>query len=238
MHEPLVNATHDVILSLAGVRLADDCPPATSSPIEFKLCPGDTMIIKVKGLETMEALGDIFEGLIEPAQGVVKFLGSPWSELPRSRRAALRGSIGRIFARGGWISNLSVFQNVALASRHHHNATRSALRDEIGRISDALGIDPPPHLSPEQTPEKRLCEAACVRALLGSRSLFILERALAGLEDKTASNFAAEVEKRRAEGAAVAWITDGDATRIASLLRKPMIASLEGSAWRWMEDGR
>jgi phospholipid/cholesterol/gamma-HCH transport system ATP-binding protein len=54
-----------------------------------------------------------------PAQGHVSFLNQDWARLPSDLANALRGRIGRVFARDTWLAHLSLLDNVVLRQLHH-----------------------------------------------------------------------------------------------------------------------
>src|SRR5205085_12436207 len=63
----------------------------------------EMILVEVESAGDGTFLADCFSGL-SPAPGVVvRFLGHDWDDLSPDEAGALRGLIGRHFARGGWI---------------------------------------------------------------------------------------------------------------------------------------
>jgi ABC-type transporter Mla maintaining outer membrane lipid asymmetry ATPase subunit MlaF len=94
----------------------------------------------------------IIAGLIEPDSGEVLIDGVDIFTLPRIKLLELRKEIGFIFQDGALLSNLSVFENVALPLRYHYDLPQEEVINrvesllELYRVSDHRDMMPG-HLS-------------------------------------------------------------------------------------------
>src|SRR5688500_12628890 len=76
--------------------------------VHLTLRPGDLVLVRMEKEHTRLPLADAACGITPAAEGVVRFLGESWSDLPAERAAARRGRIGRVFEDQGWVRNLSI----------------------------------------------------------------------------------------------------------------------------------
>jgi phospholipid/cholesterol/gamma-HCH transport system ATP-binding protein len=94
----------------------------------------------------------IIAGLIEPDRGEVIIDGIDIFTLPRIKLLELRKKIGFIFQDGALLSNLSVFDNIALPLRYHYELSQNEIKNRVEsyldfyRVSDHRDMMPG-HLS-------------------------------------------------------------------------------------------
>jgi phospholipid/cholesterol/gamma-HCH transport system ATP-binding protein len=151
------------------------------------------------------SLYDVASGLIEPDGGEVRFLGNEWRRMGLFTQSAMRGRIGRMFEVEGWVSNLDMFENIALAERHHTSRPDRDLRAEVRELLDRVGMrdclaDRPHMLSPSQ--RRR---AQWVRAFLGTPDLLLLNAPLVDVQLADHPPIFDLIEAARARGAGVIW---------------------------------
>jgi phospholipid/cholesterol/gamma-HCH transport system ATP-binding protein len=124
----------------------------------------------------------IMAGIIPPARGRVTVDGVDLFSLNRNALFTLRRSFGFVFQDAALISNLSVFNNIALPLRYHgglseaeivDKVTETLMRFEMLRIRDHL----PAHLSVGQ---RKL--VAFARALIVRPSLIFFDEPVTGID--------------------------------------------------------
>ena len=94
---------------------------------------GDFGLVCVRDAEQGRAFVDLLLGLTDPGNGTVELLGTDLYQLPESRRLSLLSMVSHVG--GGMISNLSVWENLALPALFH----RVASADEVEcRLMEAL----------------------------------------------------------------------------------------------------
>jgi phospholipid/cholesterol/gamma-HCH transport system ATP-binding protein len=167
--------------------------------------PGDLLVIEPERHVETVSLDDVASGLIAPDAGVVRFRGDDWQEMGLFAQSAARGRIGRIFESGGWVSNLDMYENIALSARHHAGSSDHALRRAARTLMERVGLhdclaERPHHLS-----RSDLRRAQWVRAFLGDALLLLLNEPLLDIRPDTHPALLELVGAARARGAAVVW---------------------------------
>ncbi len=176
--------------------------------VSFRLLKSELMLVRLEAEHLSLPLADVAQGLIEPMQGSVSFLGDRWSALSEKVRLAARAKIGRVFEEPGWISELDMDDNITLLQRHHTRRPESAIRDEASELARLFSLPGLPQGKPSDMRAPDLRRAACVRAFLGQPELLILERPTAGVYPEIMPALMASVRAARSRGAAVMWTTD------------------------------
>ena len=173
----------------------------------FSLAAGEVLIVGVERGHGRTPFPDAAEGLAEPERGEVLFRGASWAGMSAGDSAGKRGTIGRVFETGGWVSNLNIDENVTLSQRHHTLRPLEEIAGEADRLARGFGL---PGLSPirpaaAKRPERRAAE--WVRAFLGEPALIILEHPMNDAYTSLLPALGAAVEAARIRGAAVLWLT-------------------------------
>ena len=176
--------------------------------VSFRLRRSELMLVRLETGHLAIQLADVAQGLIEPMQGSVSFLGEPWSALAEEAKLAARARIGRVFEEPGWISELDMEDNITLLQRHHTRRPELAIRDEASELARRFSLPGLPQGKPAGMRAPDLRRAACVRAFLGRPELLILERPTAGVYPEIMPALMASVRAARSRGAAVLWTTD------------------------------
>jgi len=176
--------------------------------ISFRLRPSDLMLVRLEAGHLFLQLADAAQGLIEPTQGSVSFLGDRWSALSEEARLAARARIGRVYEEPGWISELDMDDNITLLQRHHTQRPESDIRDEASELARQFSLPGLPQGKPSEMRAPDLRRAACIRAFLGQPELLILERPSAGVYPEIMPALMASIRAARLRGAAVLWTTD------------------------------
>ena len=174
----------------------------------LRLRPAELMLVRLERGHVRIPLADAAQGLVEPTQGSVEFLGRPWAARSHRDRLAARARIGRVFEEPGWVSGLAMDDNITLMQRHHNARSETSLRDEAAELARRFSLPGLPQGRPSGMRAADLRRAACVRAFLGTPELLILERPTAGVYPALMPPLMASVRAAQARGAAVLWTTD------------------------------
>ena len=176
--------------------------------IAFVLRRSELMLVRLERGHARIPLADAAQGLVEPTQGSVAFMGTPWTAYSHRARLAARARIGRVYDEPGWVSRLAMDDNITLLQRHHTDRSEASLRDEAAELARRFALPGLPQGRPSgmRTPDLR--RAACVRAFLGTPELLILERPTSGTYPAIMPPLMASVRAAQARGAAVLWTTD------------------------------
>jgi len=176
--------------------------------VSFRLQRSELMLVRLEVGFPSLPLADVAQGLVEPIQGGVSFLGKQWSALSDKAKLAARAKIGRVFDEPGWISELDMDDNITLLQRHHTRRPESAIRDEASELARRFTLPGLPQGKPSDMRAPDLRRAACVRAFLGRPELLILERPTAGVYPEIMPALMTSVRAAQSHGATVLWTTD------------------------------
>ncbi len=193
-------------LERAEPASADDSFP----PVSLRLMQGEFVLIDARGSGRAKMLADLCCGILPLVQGQVRFLGRDWTKIPHLYAEAMRGRIGRVFARGGWIGFLDIATNIMLPQLHHTRRDPAVLREQASELARHFGLPGLPLGRPSELSGPDLARAACVRALLCEPVLLLLEspiQAQYGELVPAVMNAATSVRDR---GGAVVWLTRSD----------------------------
>ena len=197
-----------IILEFSDVALRSETGHAADvTGISFAACAGDLILILLGSHSGYVPFSECAEGLTDPEQGYVEFLGQRWEGMDQPRQCDMRGRIGRVFHDHGWVSNLSVYDNVALSQRHHTLRSEADIRQEVDHLARTVGAFPLPEQLPDSVPSIELKRAEWVRALLGRPQLVLLEQPEHGMPNDSVEQLVDAVLAAATNGSAVLWMT-------------------------------
>ncbi len=176
--------------------------------VSFRLARTQLALVHLEESHLRIPVADAAQGLVDPAQGRVLFLGKDWSALSHADKLAARASIGRVFDEPGWIGTLDMDENITLSQTFHTQRPEAEIRDEASALARQFSLPGLPRGKPCSMRASDLRRAACVRALLGKPELLILERPTTGVYPAIMPALMAGVRAARLRGAAVLWTTD------------------------------
>ena len=197
------------ILAFDSVTTVVDLWPAGDLVgFDLSLCPGELVLIRFDRRDGVGPVPDVAMGLVEPDAGAVRFLGHDWAAQRPAAAGRLRGQIGRLFGHRGWVHHLDVDENVTLRQRHHTRRPLAEIADEADRLARTFGLaNGLPTDRPGRVDPRDLQRAACVRMLLGSPPLLVVDEPAAGLPPPLSAAMAGQIAAARSRGAAVVWLT-------------------------------
>ncbi|OGV57646.1 MAG: hypothetical protein A2283_02875 [Lentisphaerae bacterium RIFOXYA12_FULL_48_11] len=175
--------------------------------VTFSLGAGMLAIVHLSEESEYSPLCDLAEGMIEPDDGTVVFMGESWNGMLPWRQGNMRAKIGRVFEHDGWVSNLSVYENITLAERHHTTRSDTEIYGEVKELCKTVGISSVPDQRPDLVGIGVLKKAEWVRAFLGSHSLVLLERPEQGLPDSVLPILFSLVANFLSKQGTVIWTT-------------------------------
>jgi len=178
------------------------------SGVSLKLHAGELILVLLDREHVHLPLADAASGLVEPAQGCVRFDGRDWTSLRVDESAAQRGRIGRLFDTECWVANLDMDENLMLAQRHHTRRDEAELREEAAELARQFHLPGLPLGQPGGYRRQDLQKAACVRAFMGRPVLILLERPTHDIYADALPALVNAVNSARRRGAAVVWTTE------------------------------
>lgn len=177
------------------------------SRVNLRLGPGDLVFIMLESEAEHFPLCDLAEGLVDPDEGTIVFQDEAWAGMSPLRLAEMRSRIGRVFDYAGWISNLTISENIRLAERHHTRRPEAEILDEMDQLCRFVGLPPVLDERPDVAAVAVLRRAQWVRAFMGSHALQLLERPEYAAPHEALPKLGELVENARGEGCAVIWTT-------------------------------
>ncbi|MGI9334420.1 MAG: ABC transporter ATP-binding protein, partial [Gammaproteobacteria bacterium] len=172
----------------------------------LKLSSGELALVQCSEPAESALIADACAGLRVPSSGAVRFMGKDWSQLAPAARSRRRARIGRVFSRGNWLEHLSVADNILLPSLYHTRTPMRELRAQTLALARSFALPGLPTGQPFAQPRSDLQRAACVRALLGSPSLIVLEEPTEHVYPEALAPLVNELRTLRDKGAAVLWL--------------------------------
>lgn len=221
----------------AVTRAPSPLAPAGVVRVSARFLPGTLTLIRVEEGSEQLPLADLAEGLLEPDGGRVLFLGEEWRAMSPERALRRRALIGRVFEGHGWISNLSVRENIALSTRHHTRRPDREILGEAGALARAFGLGGIPENRPDLVPHRDLRRAEWIRAFCGRPMLILLERPMQGVSPVHRPRLIGAVRDACTRGAAVVWLTDGGRIELRDGALPAARYAMRGEALERAEDG-
>jgi phospholipid/cholesterol/gamma-HCH transport system ATP-binding protein len=198
----------DLVLDVDAARPAQ---PHEWPQWTLALRAGDFALIDARETERAGTFADLACGLVACESGAVRFIGRDWAGLPPVHAAAMRGRIGRVFARGGWIDFMDTAANILLPMLHHTRTDEAVLRERATDIARRFGLPGQLGFQVDELSPADLARATCVRALLGDPLLLLLEMPVQGRDIDLLPPLLNATGEVRGRGGAVVWFTRSDA---------------------------
>lgn len=149
----------------------------------FVLRPSGFMIVRMERHVEPPPLFDLAQGLVTPTEGNVVFMGRDWESMGISEASEMRALIGRVFRGQGLVSNLNMFENIALVQRHYTELSDTEIHDGIVSLCERIGLRDMLEARPHTLGQSEQRKAQWVRAFLGERALLLLEEPFTDLHE-------------------------------------------------------
>ncbi|HYB19941.1 MAG TPA: ATP-binding cassette domain-containing protein [Thermodesulfobacteriota bacterium] len=159
--------------------------------LSFRLWRGEALLILGASGSGKSLLLKICAGLIIPQEGKVSIGGVDLASAPKEGLQNLRAEIGFVFQNSALISNMAVYDNVALPLRYHKKWSEEEVRSRVEEKLALFGVNRtfdrsiPASLSQEM--HKR---ASLARAFILDPQLLLLDQPHSGLESENAQKLA------------------------------------------------
>jgi len=151
--------------------------------LNLRLAKGQALFVMGGSGSGKSLLLRLCAGLILPEKGKVTLGGTDLETAPREEIQELRARIGFVFQDSALISNMAIYDNIALPLRYHEKRTEDQVRARVEEKMELFGVDRsfqwslPAALSLEM--RKR---AALARAFMLEPEFLFLDQPTGGLE--------------------------------------------------------
>lgn len=179
----------------------------TAGALNLVLQPCDLALVDARDPMLASEFADLCCGLIAPVQGQVRFLQRNWAQQPRELADALRGLIGRVLSKPGWLDFLDADKNILLQQLHHTRTEARILREQAARLALNFGLPGLPSGPMGALSPGDVMRAGFVRAFLGEPRLVILESPVQGHHEDIVPALLNEISGVRDRGGAAIWLT-------------------------------
>jgi phospholipid/cholesterol/gamma-HCH transport system ATP-binding protein len=200
----LVLCIRDAVFSVALLRSRE------TIQVRLDLRGGELAMVWIDRPEQGRLISDLCSGLVPPLSGSVRFLGRDWSSVGPDTAGALRGRIGRVFSRGGWVPQVAIRDQVLLPSIHHTRRSVDKIQEEAALLSRRVGLPGLPTPAPADCSPSDRRRAAWVRALMGPPALALLEEPTAEGGGDFLGPLLNAIRPARDRGTSVLWMTRRD----------------------------
>ncbi|MFO1476516.1 MAG: ATP-binding cassette domain-containing protein [Verrucomicrobiota bacterium] len=164
-----------------GAASLSDPEKIQVSGVDWTVAQGDFWVLGgPQGSGKSDFLGMI-GGLTAPAGGDYYFLGEAMPIFDEERLAQ-RLKLGLVFDGGRLFNHLTVFENVALPLRYHHNLGPGEAEPEVRRMLELTGLTSWADSTPGAMPRNWQQRAGLARALMLRPEVLLLDNPLTGLD--------------------------------------------------------
>lgn len=152
------------------------------SNVNLTIPNGQVVILMGRSGSGKSTLLEICAGLTEPSSGNVLWDGRDIHDFSRTEIIAERRKSGFVFQQHALISNMSVFDNIALPLRYHSIMPDKALRVMVQQHLDKFGISELKSRLPEALSVGQARLVAIARSLILRPEFLLLDEPISGLD--------------------------------------------------------
>ena len=109
--------------------------------LSLTLRRGEALLILGKSGSGKSLLLKVCAGLITPEEGRVTLGGIDLAAAPKEKLQRLRERLGFVFQNSALISNMAIYDNVALPARYHRGWTEAEVRARVEERMAWFGVD-------------------------------------------------------------------------------------------------
>jgi len=204
---------------------------------DFSVAAGETLLVRVDGDSEHAPVLDLALGLFRPRSGSVQFMGKDWSVMDAFEEAASRGSIGCVFETSGWISSLSVIQNIVLRERHHSHRNEIEIVREAEELAALAGLTMLSSQRPEMVRQRELRVCEWVRACMGDPKLIVMISPEREAASYALGHLIDLVERATSRSTAVLWLTADKEVWEHGRLCNVRRCAIEQERWKPLREG-
>lgn len=168
-------------IELVGASVAME-PGARRADLTLSVETGEFMAVVGPNRAGKSLLIKLCAGLVAPETGTVRVLDRDLAGLTEEEFDALRLRLGVVLQQPGLLSNMTVFNNVALPLRYHRGLAAPELESRVMEGLEALGVAAMRDRFPAELSQGEARCAAIARALVMNPDILLLDGPGEGLD--------------------------------------------------------
>ncbi|TWT50418.1 Trehalose import ATP-binding protein SugC [Rubripirellula amarantea] len=207
--EPKADATPtaEVVLELRHVTFSGRSTDSLRlMDADLSVHAGELVMLQIDRSDKARDTVSMLQGLQPINHGEVIFKNQDWLGEDYSRHFQMRSQIGRVFEEHGWIQNMTVYENVIMASLHH-GQTQSTIEQRLKHWAKHFELPLISRERPAFVESSVLQLHQWIRALIHHPSLILLEHPMQSVAAHMRSKLIGAINQLRDAGAAVIWFT-------------------------------
>lgn len=179
-----INMEHDPIIEAEEVSFFGDSRPILQD-FNFRLNKGEAYLLVGPSGSGKSILLKVLSGLFFPARGRVKIAGIDLAKAPPRVLQELRVKMGFVFQDAALISNMCLYDNIALPLRYHTSLSEVEIKIKIEEQMGQWQIDRQgDFLLPAQLSMEMRKRAALARALILNPEILFLDEPTMGMGEE------------------------------------------------------
>ena len=161
----------------------------------FSLESGENLVIFGPENSGLELISAIIAGLIKDYQGIVRYKGREIKSLDYLDTYAVRKEIGYLQKDYGLISNMTVFENIALPLRYHSQLSGREIDKVVNDYIKEMNLEHCRNLRPVNLKKSEKLKTAYLRSIAFDPDLILVEHSLEGQCQINAQTFLKNLKK-------------------------------------------
>ena len=161
----------------------------------YSLDQGENLVIFGPENSGLELIGAIIAGFIKDYQGSVTYKGREIKSLNYIDTYAIRKEIGYIQKDYGLISNMTVFENIALPLRYHSQLSGQEIDEIVNDYVKEMNLEHCKNLRPVYLRKSEILRTAYLRSIAFDPDLILVEHSLEGQCQLNAQTFLKNLKK-------------------------------------------
>lgn len=170
-----------IVFDRVTFRYDPDGPPALDH-VTARLEPGSTVFLLGNSGGGKSTFLKLAAGLLVPDEGAVRIGTLDTGRASKPQLIAYHRRSAFVFQDAGLVSNLSLYDNLALPLRYHTHLSEQDIADRILPLIRQLGLEADRHHLPSQLSRGERKLAALARAVITDPDVLFVDDPLAGLD--------------------------------------------------------
>ena len=167
------------ILKLENVSYKSETAELLSD-ISFSVKKGESVIIFGPEDSGIENICPVIAGLIKEYEGNILYKGKSTDDLDYLETHKYRKELGYLQRDYGLISNMSVFENIALPLRYHSSLSGKEIEELVDRQIDEMKLSRCRNLRPVKLNRSERLKTAFLRSIILNPDLLLIEHPVDG----------------------------------------------------------